>query len=133
MSDPRRLDRLLDGFADRVPGVYHAIVVSGDGLLVAASRGVAPERAEHLSAMVAGVVSLTQTIAGALGTGPVLRSVVQMRRSMLFVVSVGEVDSLASLAGVTVSGCDVGLVAAEMADLAQRISVALAPGTPTAP
>ncbi|BCJ53999.1 hypothetical protein Asp14428_54740 [Actinoplanes sp. NBRC 14428] len=38
MTSTQDLGWLLANFADRVPGVAHAIAVSADGLLLAASR-----------------------------------------------------------------------------------------------
>ena len=50
---------LINEFVDRVPGVAHVIVVSSDGLLLVMSDGLPRERADQLSAIASGLVSLT--------------------------------------------------------------------------
>jgi predicted regulator of Ras-like GTPase activity (Roadblock/LC7/MglB family) len=121
------LDWLLSGFTQRVVGVRHTVAVSGDGLLVAASNELPPERADQLAAMVAGVVSLAQGLSACTGSGPVLRTIVQMGRSLLFVTTLSEGDSLASIAVMVQPGCDVGQVAFEMSGLVDQIGAALTP------
>jgi uncharacterized protein len=121
------LDWLLNGFAERTAGVQHTIAVSGDGLLVAASRKLAPERAEQLAAFVSGMVSLAHGVSWCLDCGPVLRTIVQTRRNLLFVMALGAGDNLASLATVADQGCDVGQVAFAMARLVEGVGDALAP------
>src|SRR4051794_41926482 len=51
---------LLSNFAARVPGVAHAVAVSADGLLLAASRDLPRERGDELAAIASGLVTLTQ-------------------------------------------------------------------------
>jgi uncharacterized protein len=60
MTTTQDLGWLLANFADRVPGVAHAIAVSADGLLLASSRDLPRDRADQLSAISSGLVSLTQ-------------------------------------------------------------------------
>jgi predicted regulator of Ras-like GTPase activity (Roadblock/LC7/MglB family) len=129
MTPPTGLDWLLSGFTQRVIGVRHTVAVSGDGLLVAASNELAPERADQLAAMVAGVVSLAQGLSACTEAGPVLRTIVQMGRSLLFVMALGEGDTLASLAAMVQPGCDVGQVAFEMSGLVDQVGAALTPVT----
>jgi predicted regulator of Ras-like GTPase activity (Roadblock/LC7/MglB family) len=121
------LDWLLNGVVQRTAGVRHTVAVSGDGLLLAASRELAPDRAERLAAVVSGVVSLAQGVAVTVDRGPVLRSVVQMHRSLLFVMAIGDGQSLASLAAVAQPGCDVGQVTYEMAALVDQVGSVLTP------
>ncbi|MET7392159.1 roadblock/LC7 domain-containing protein [Dactylosporangium sp. NPDC005572] len=127
MTSTTGLDRLLSGFTQRVDGVRHTVAVSGDGLLVAASEELPPERADQLAAMVAGAVSLAHGVSGCTGAGPVVRTIVEMGRSLLFVTALGEAGSLASLATMVQPGCDVGAVAFEMAGLAEQVGDALTP------
>ena len=121
------LDWLLNGFVERTGGARHTLVVSGDGLLVAASRELPPERAEQAAAAVAGVVSLAQAVARTVGDGPVLRTVAQLRGSLLFVMALGSGDTLACLAAVAEPDCDVGQVTFEMAQLATQLGGLLTP------
>lgn len=127
MTATTGLDCVLSGFTDRVAGVRHTVAVSGDGLLVAASSELAPERADQLAAMVAGVVSLAQGLSACTEAGPVLRTIVQMGRSLLFVMALGDGHTLASLAAMVQPGCDVGEVAFEMAGLVSQVGEILTP------
>jgi len=129
MTPTTGLDWLLSGFTARVTGVRHTVAVSGDGLLVAASNELPPERADQLAAMVAGVVSLAQGLAACTEAGPVLRTIVQMGKSLLFVMALGDGDNLASLAAMVQPGCDVGQVAFEMSGLVDQLGAALTPVT----
>jgi len=123
------LDWLLNSFTERTAGVRHTVAVSGDGLLVAASRELSADRAQQLAAVVAGVVSLAQGVSACAAGGPVLRTVVQMRQHLLFVVSLDAGEGLASLAALVTVGCDAGAVAYEMAVLAEKAGPALTPRT----
>ncbi|MFF5232267.1 roadblock/LC7 domain-containing protein [Dactylosporangium sp. NPDC000521] len=129
MTATTGLDWVLSGFTDRVAGVRHAVAVSGDGLLVAASNELPPERADQLAAMVAGVVSLAQGVSAATDAGPVLRTIVQMGRSLLFVMALGDGHTLASIAAMVQPGCDVGEVAFEMSGLVDQVGAALTPSS----
>ena len=127
MTATTGLDCVLSGFTERVAGVRHTVAVSGDGLLVAASNELPPERADQLAAMVAGVVSLAQGLSACTDAGPVLRTIVQMGRSLLFVMALGDGHTLASLATMVQPGCDVGQVAFEMTGLVDQVGAVLTP------
>ncbi|MER2092778.1 MAG: roadblock/LC7 domain-containing protein, partial [Saccharopolyspora rectivirgula] len=62
---------LITDFVRRVPGVAHSVVVSADGLLLAGSQGLPRDRAEQLSAVASGLVSLTQGAARCFEAGEV--------------------------------------------------------------
>lgn len=127
MATVTGLDWLLNGFVQRTYGVRHTVAVSGDGLLIASSRELAPERAEQIAAVVAGVVSLAQGVAHTVDRGPVLRSIVQMRKSLMFVMALGDGRNLASLAAITMPTVDVGQVAFEMTALVSQVGAVLTP------
>ena len=127
MATVTGLDWLLNGFVQRTAGVRHTVAVSGDGLLIAASQELAPERAEQIAAVVAGVVSLAQGVAQTVDRGPVLRSIVQMRKSLMFVMALGDGRNLASLAAITMPTADVGQVAFEMTALVAQVGSILTP------
>ncbi|MEU7871956.1 roadblock/LC7 domain-containing protein [Dactylosporangium sp. NPDC049140] len=129
MTPTTGLDWLLSGFTQRVIGVRHTVAVSGDGLLVASSSELPPERADQLAAMVAGIVSLAQGLSATTEAGPVVRTIVEMGRSLLFVMALGEGDTLASLAAMVQPGCDVGQVAFEMSGLVEQVGAALTPSS----
>ena len=59
-TQPSRFGWLVTNFAERVPGVAHAIVVSADGLLLTSSDRLPRDRADQLAAVSSGLISLTQ-------------------------------------------------------------------------
>lgn len=126
---PQDMSWLLAQFAEETPGVSHAIAVSADGLLLAASRDLPRDRADQLAAIASGLVSLTQGAAGLLEAGNVLQNVVEMDGGFLFLMSIGDGAALAALAA---RNCDVGQVGYEMALLVERVGAALSPAPRTA-
>ena len=109
---------LVSGFAREVPGVAHALLVSADGLLVAASDRLPPERADQLAAVSSGLASLSTGAAQLLDGGQVLQSVVEMENGYLLLMRVGDGSHLAALAA---PSCDIGQVGYEMAILVERV------------
>ncbi len=107
MTSTQDLGWLLANFADRVPGVAHAVAVSADGLLLAASRDLPRDRADQLAAIASGLVSLTQGAARCFEGGAVLQTVVEMDNGFLFLMSISDGSSFAVLAA---RSCDVGQV-----------------------
>src|SRR3979409_1451740 len=95
MTSTQDLGWLLANFADRVPGVAHAIAVSADGLLLAASRDLPRDRADQLAAISSGLVSLTQGAARCFEGGAVLQTVVEMDNGFLFLMSISDGSSFA--------------------------------------
>lgn len=120
-----RLDWLLDEFTRNTPGVVHGIVVSGDGLRLAASPQVGRTLGDQLSAAASGLVSLGQGTAQLLGAGAVAQTILEMQGGYFFVTTVGRSATLAVFAE---RSCDMGLVGYEMTMLATRVGHALNPG-----
>ena len=58
-QEAQDLSWLVSAFAERVPGVAHAIVVSSDGLLVAVSNHLPRDYADRLAAVTSGLMSIT--------------------------------------------------------------------------
>jgi uncharacterized protein len=58
-TQPSRFGWLVTNFAERVPGVAHAIVVSADGLLLTSSDRLPRDRADQLAAVASGLIRLT--------------------------------------------------------------------------
>jgi predicted regulator of Ras-like GTPase activity (Roadblock/LC7/MglB family) len=114
----------LTNFADHVAGIAHVVAVSADGILLAQSRGLPEDRADQLSAIAAGVVSLTHGTARYFNGGNVLQTIVEMDGGYLFLMSISDGSCLGVLAGRT---CDVGQVGYEMALLVERVGQALVP------
>jgi uncharacterized protein len=118
------LSWLVTNFAERVPEVAHAIVVSSDGLPMAFSKGFPADRAEQLAAVTSGVTSLTEGAARMFEGGSVTQTVVDMEQGLLIVMAISDGSSLAVLVG---DDCDMGLVAYEMSLLVVRVGDALTP------
>ncbi|ACU39236.1 MULTISPECIES: roadblock/LC7 domain-containing protein [Actinosynnema] len=115
---------LVDDFVNRVAGVAHAIVVSADGLLLAASERLPVDRAEQLAAVSSGLVSLNLGAARCFEAGNVKQTVVEMERGYLFLMSISDGSCLAVLAA---PNCDIGLIGYAMTRLVDRVGVQLTP------
>jgi predicted regulator of Ras-like GTPase activity (Roadblock/LC7/MglB family) len=119
---------LLDDLVQRVPAAQQAVVLSVDGLLMAGSRGVSREDAEHMSAIAAGFQSLARGAGRHFQAGPVRQTIVEMESAFLFVTAAGQGACLAVLAD---ASSDIGLIAYELAMLVKRVGQNLS--TPTRP
>lgn len=119
-----QLDWLVSDFTRDTPGVRHALVVSGDGLLLASSSGVDTVLGDHLSAATSGLVSLARGVAQLLNLAPVSQTIVEMSGGYLFATSMSEGSTLAVVAQ---RQCDMGLIGYEMTMLASRVGHALTP------
>lgn len=124
-TDAQRLDWLVSNFASRTPGVAHTIVVSADGLPLAASERLDREMVDQLAAIASGLASLTQGTVRLFDAGSVNQTLVEMDQGYLFVMSVSEGSQLAVLAAPT---CNVGAVAYQMTMLVARAAAVLTPG-----
>lgn len=112
------LDWLVTKFAREVPGVAHALLVSVDGLAIAASERLPRERADQLAAVASGLASLATGAAQLFEGGPVLQSVIEMQNGYLLLMRVGDGSHLATLAE---TQCDIGQVGYEMAMLVEQV------------
>jgi predicted regulator of Ras-like GTPase activity (Roadblock/LC7/MglB family) len=117
-ADERNLDWVVSKFVGEVPSAAHAILVSADGLLMAASRSIPYERAEQVAAVSSGLASLAVGAARLFDGGAVLQTVVEMQRGYLLLMSVGDGSHLAVL---TEDSADIGQVGYEMALLVDRV------------
>jgi uncharacterized protein len=115
---------LLSNFADSVAGIAHVVAVSADGLLLASSRDLPPDRADQLAAITSGVVSLTDGASRMFSAGAVQQTIIEMDSGYLFLMSISDGSSMAVLAA---RSCDVGQVGYEMALLVERVGAALVP------
>jgi uncharacterized protein len=123
-SEARDLNWLVGNFAERTPGIAHALVVSADGLPVAVSQRLDRPKADQLAAIASGLASLTQSGARCIDGGLVKQTVVEMDRGLLVVMAISDGSCLTVLAG---SSCDVGVVAYEMTVLVTRAGDVLTP------
>ncbi|MBO3739929.1 roadblock/LC7 domain-containing protein [Actinoplanes flavus] len=115
---------LLSNFADSVAGIAHVVAVSADGILLASSRDLPPDRADQLAAITSGVVSLTDGASRMFSAGAVQQTIIEMESGYLFLMSISDGSSMAVLAA---RSCDVGQVGYEMALLVERVGAALSP------
>ncbi|MEV5568831.1 roadblock/LC7 domain-containing protein [Spirillospora sp. NPDC052269] len=112
------LNWLLDNLVQRVPQVQNAVVLSSDGLRMAASSGLAREDSEHMSAVAASFQSLARGAGETFGGGAVRQTIVEMENSFLIISAAGHGACLAVLAD---AGADLGVIAYEMAMLVTRV------------
>jgi predicted regulator of Ras-like GTPase activity (Roadblock/LC7/MglB family) len=120
----RDFNWLINGFTDRVAGVVHTVVVSADGLLVAASDGLPRDSADQFAAVTASLISVTKTAAHLFDGDEVRQNVVELGRGFLLVMPIRDGSSLAALA---TSTADVGVVGYEMAKLSKQAGEQLTP------
>jgi predicted regulator of Ras-like GTPase activity (Roadblock/LC7/MglB family) len=113
-----QLSWLLDNLVSKVEHIEQALILSRDGLVVAASQGLTREDGEHLSALAAGVQSLARGAGQHFHGGDVRQTIVEMEFAFLFVSAAGKGTCLAVL---TSGEPNVGLVAYEMAMLVRRV------------
>ncbi|MEH3132373.1 MAG: roadblock/LC7 domain-containing protein [Mycolicibacterium neoaurum] len=118
MTTRESLDWLVAKFAREVDGVSHAVLVSADGLLMAASEHMPTERADQLAAVTSGLASLAGGAAQLFQGGHVMQSIVEMEHGYLLVMRAGDGSNIAALA---MRSCDIGQVGYEMAMLVERV------------
>jgi predicted regulator of Ras-like GTPase activity (Roadblock/LC7/MglB family) len=123
--DGRQLDWLLVDFVRSTAGTRHALVVSADGLRLAASRAIDEALGDQLAAVTSGLLSLAQGVAGSFGAGRVRQTIVEMSGGYLFLTSISEGSMLAVFAE---RACDMGMIGYEMTLLAARVGQVLTPG-----
>jgi predicted regulator of Ras-like GTPase activity (Roadblock/LC7/MglB family) len=116
-ADSRDLAWLLDDLASRVGNFRRAVLLSRDGLLIAATADLAREDAEHLSAVAAALQSLAAGTGDRFDVGGVRQTVIELEMGLLFVISAGEGSCLAALCP---ANADAGSIAYEMAMLVKR-------------
>lgn len=115
---------LINGFTERVAGVVHAVVVSSDGLLVAASDHLPRDSADQFAAVTSGLVSVIKSAARIFDGEDIRQTVVEMGRGYLLVMSIRDGSILATLAA---HDADVGVVGYEMAKLTKQAGEVLTP------
>jgi predicted regulator of Ras-like GTPase activity (Roadblock/LC7/MglB family) len=109
---------LLDELIAHTPTIRHAVLLSTDGLAIAASRNLSREDREHLAAVASGFNSLAKGATRQFGAGSVRQSMVEFDDGFLFVVAAGSGACLTVFAN---ADSDIGLVAYEMARLVKQV------------
>lgn len=118
MTARQSQDWLLSDFVQRVPSVKRAVLLSVDGILIAASAGMEQASAEHMSAVAAGFASLARSAGRHFEAGPARQSIIELESAFLLVTPAGAGACLAVLSA---ADSDIGMVAYEMALLIERI------------
>lgn len=113
-----QLGWLLDSLVDKLGYVRQAVILSRDGLVVAASQGMSREDGDHLSALAAGIQSLARGAVRHFEGGQVRQTIIEMDSGFLVVMAAGEGTCLAVLSS---SDANVGVMAYEMAMLVRRM------------
>src|ERR1700678_510590 len=113
-NQPGQLDWLLDDLVTRVAPGTKAVILSQDGIALAASRSLDREDAEHLAALAAGFQSLAKGAGSHFGGGAVRQTIIEMESGFLFVTAAGSGTCLAVIAN---RDADLGHVAYERAIL----------------
>ena len=123
-QEARDLSWLVNAFAERVPGVAHAVVVSSDGLLVAISDASAPGPRGQVRRGHLGPDEHHRGAAQMFDGDDVKQTVVEMGRGYFLVMQIRDGSILATLAG---ADADIGVVGYEMARLAKQAGEMLTP------
>ena len=118
-----QLSWLLDNLVNQVEHVQQALILSRDGLVVAASQNMSREDSDHLSALAAGVQSLARGAGRQFNGGEVRQTIIEMEHAFLFVTAAGQGTCLAVL---TSAEANMGVTAYEMAMLVRRMGKYLA-------
>ena len=109
---------LMDDLTERVPHVRHALVLSNDVLVTAASSTLDRATAEHLAAVSSGFHSLAKGAGRHFDAGGVRQTMVEFDDGFLFVTAAGDGSCLSVLSGVQ---ADVGQIAYEMTLMVHRV------------
>jgi uncharacterized protein len=116
-SYPHDLGLLIARFTERVPGVVRALVVSSDGVPVAASGPIEPDDLAKLSAITSGLIGLARGAVEVFDGGAFTQALVTMRQSTLVIMAI---DAGASLAVLTDAAADLDQVAYDMTVLVEQ-------------
>ncbi|MGH3404252.1 MAG: roadblock/LC7 domain-containing protein [Streptosporangiaceae bacterium] len=114
--------QLVSDLAERVPEVRHVLVVSADGVPLAASRDTPAGHLGQLAAITSSLISLAAGTARILDNGGVTQAVVVMEQGTFVIMTV---DAGASLAVLTTAAADLDQVAYEMTMLVDRSAAVL--------
>ena len=114
---------LLRSLVENVPRTRSAVLLSADGLAIAAC-GLSPDLADQMSAIASGLFSLARTAASRFGGSDGVRQVVaELDDTLMFVSSAGFGSVLTVLAD---READAGVLGYEMAQLVKSVRPVLA-------
>lgn len=107
---------LLDELCE-VRGIDHAVTVSGDGLVMAASSQLGTDHADQVAAITSGLSSLTSGACRLMSAGVVESTVVDMTKGVMIIMTIDERSILTVLAD---KQAELGQVVYEMDMLIKR-------------
>ncbi|MFF4924175.1 roadblock/LC7 domain-containing protein [Kitasatospora sp. NPDC001261] len=124
MNQPRTdLSETLTAMAGTVPGIRHALQVSGDGLLMASTDGMPRDLADTLSAAVTGLGHLAAGVARVLEGASTQHISIDYHDAQLLIVTAGDGSLLAALG---TGEAEMGDIGKQLAMLADRLAPAAA-------
>ena len=115
---------LIDDFVDRVHGVTHALILSVDGLPLAASSSVSHDESEQLAAISSGVLSLARNSAALFDKGGCEQIIIRLTDGYFLFMGIGNGAGLAVL---TSSEAQMRVAAYEMTQFVENTGHALTP------
>ena len=120
----RNLNWLVESFEYRVEGILHAVVVSSDGLLMAASSDLDPSTGDSIASVTSGLASLARGAANHFSWGDMRQTIVEMENGIIILMSISDGSILAVLAA---PDADIELIGYEMGTLVARVGNLMTP------
>ena len=111
------LNSLLAGMIARTPGAVHAVMATVDGVQIAVSAGLPPERADQLATIGAGLLSIADGAGIMMNTGTPRHVVVEMYGGLLLAAPVAPRVVLSLLAAENADRERLGFELAQFAGL----------------
>jgi hypothetical protein len=111
------LNSLLAGMIARTPGAVHAVMATVDGVQIAISAGLPPERANQLATIGAGLLSIADGAGIMMNTGAPRHVVVEMYGGLLLAAPVAPRVVLSLLAAENADRERLGFELAQFAGL----------------
>ncbi|CAN5298906.1 roadblock/LC7 domain-containing protein [soil metagenome] len=124
MSSGPDVNWLLSSFSERTPGVSDAIVVSIDGMLIAASSGLDRATADRIAAVASSLASITRGASRVFDGGSLRQVMVAYENGYIVLSSLHDSTVLAVM---TAAGSDIGFIGHEMARIGMQIGGAMGP------
>lgn len=121
---PQDFGWLVEDFVRRVHGATHALVLSADGLPLAASSSVSNDEAEQLAAISSGVLSLAHNSAALFDKGSCEQIIIRLSKGYFLFMGIGAGAGLAVL---TSSEAQMRVVAYEMTQFVENAGHVLTP------
>jgi predicted regulator of Ras-like GTPase activity (Roadblock/LC7/MglB family) len=118
-----QLNWLLDSLLQQVNDIRQAVLLSRDGLVMAAGQSMSREEGDHLAALAAGLQGLARGAMEHCGASEVRQTMIELDSAFVFVMAAGEGTCLAVVSS---ADANVGVIAYEMAMMVRRMGKYLA-------